>query len=78
MQHIRLGEVDIYIPDQGIDLLGLDVVHFLHCHFDLFLVCPDVHDEDKSIVIFNLFYGRLSCQRIFENLVVVKLVPWGP
>lgn len=38
-------------------------------------VSTDVNNEDKSVVVFNFLHCRLSCEGIFEDLVLVKLVP---
>lgn len=63
------------LPDQGIHFLGLNVIHFLHCILYLLFVSTDVNNEDKSVVVFNFLHCRLSCEGIFEDLVLVKLVP---
>ncbi|MFS7994441.1 hypothetical protein Hanom_Chr12g01106101 [Helianthus anomalus] len=64
------------IPDQSIDFLGLDIIHLLHCSFDLLLVGPDVNNENQSVVVFNLLHCRFCGQRVLENLIVVKLISW--
>lgn len=63
------------LPDQGIHFLGLDAIHFLYCILYLLFVSTDVNNEDKSVVIFNFLHCRLSCEGIFEDLILVKLVP---
>ena len=62
-------------PDQGVHFLGLDVIHFLHCILDLLLVSTQVNNENQSVVVFNLLHCRLSCERVFQNLIVIKLIP---
>lgn len=53
------------LPDQGIDFLYLDVIHFLHCIFYLLLVSMNVNNENKGIVVLNLLHCRLGRKRTF-------------
>jgi len=62
-------------PDQSVDLLRLDVIHLLNGCLDLLLVRLEVNDEDKGVVVFNLLHRRLSRKGVFEDLVLIKLVP---
>ncbi|WVZ01253.1 hypothetical protein V8G54_027322 [Vigna mungo] len=48
-------------PNQGVNFLGLNIVHLLHCVLDLLLVSPQVNNEYQSVVVFNLLHCGLSC-----------------
>ncbi|GIL82347.1 hypothetical protein Vretimale_11818, partial [Volvox reticuliferus] len=61
-------------PDQRIDLLGLNVVHAQHGILDLLLVGLKVNDEHQSVVVLNLLHRGLSCQRVLEDGILVKLL----
>jgi len=63
------------LPDQGVNFLGLDVIHFLHCILDLLLVCSKVNNENQSVVVLNLLHCRLSGKWVLQDLIMVKLVP---
>jgi len=63
------------IPDQGINLLGLNVVHFLDGVLDLLLISPDVDNKYQSVIIFDLLHGRLRGERILEHLIMVQFIP---
>lgn len=64
------------LPDQGIDFLGLNVIHFLHSSFDLLLVSTNVNNENQSVVVLNLLHSRFCSQWILENLIMVQFVSW--
>ena len=55
-------------PNQGVDLIALDVVHLLHSILDLALVCPHIHHEHEGVVVLNLLHGRLSGQGELQHL----------
>jgi hypothetical protein len=63
------------IPDQGINLLGLNVVHFLDGVLDLLLISPDVDNKHQSVIVFDLLHGRLRGERILEHLIMVQFIP---
>lgn len=63
-----------HIPDKSVDLLGLDVIHFLDGILDLFLVSTNVNYEDKCVVVFNLLHSRFSRKGILKNLVLIKFI----
>lgn len=70
-------DVQLKLPDQRVHFLGLDVIHLFHSILDLFLISANVHNENQSIVVLNLFHCRLSSQRVFKNLILVQLIPWS-
>ena len=41
------------------------------------LVCLDVTDEDKGVVVLNLLHGRLSGQGVLNDVVSIHAVPAG-
>ena len=43
-------------PNEGVDLDGLDVVQLLDGILDLALVGLDVNNENKCVVVLNLFH----------------------
>lgn len=65
------------LPDQGVNLLCLDVIHFLHCILNLFLISTQVNNEDQSVVILNFLHGWFSGEWELQDLVVIKFIPWG-
>ena len=67
--------IKILIPDQGIHFLGLNIIHLFNSILYLLLVGTNVNNENQSVVVFNFLHCRLSGERIFENLILVKLVP---
>lgn len=60
------------IPDQGVDLDGVDVVELLQGSLNLGLVRLDVDNEDESVVLLNLLHGALSVERVDDDLVLIK------
>lgn len=60
------------IPDQGVDLDGVDVVELLQGSLDLGLVGLDVDDEDEGVVLLNLLHGALSVERVDDDLVLIE------
>merc|ERR1719206_787289 len=63
--------------DQGVHLGDVDVVQLLNSRLDLMLVGLDVADEDKCVVIFNLFHGRLGSEGVLDDVISIHLVPLG-
>lgn len=61
-----------YIPDQGVDLDGVNVVELLQGALDLSLVGLDIDDEDKGVVLLNLLHGALSVERVDNDLVLIQ------
>jgi hypothetical protein len=43
----------------------------------LSLVCLDVDDEDKSVVLLNLLHGALGVERVNNDLVLIKTLLMG-
>ena len=66
-----------WLPDECVDLLGLNVIHLLHRTLDLLLVGADVDYENKGIVVLNFFHSRFRGQGILEYLVLIELVARG-
>lgn len=62
------------LPDKSINLRYINVIELFHCLFDLWLVRPQVHHEYQSVVILNLLHGRLCCQGVSYDGVMVHLV----
>lgn len=62
----------IIIPDQGVDLDGVNVVELLQGSLDLGLVGLDVDDEDQSVVLLNFLHGALGVERVDNDLVLVQ------
>lgn len=59
------------IPDQGVDLDGVDIILLLERILDLPLVRLGVDDEDEGVVLLDLLHGTLGVQRVQEDLVLV-------
>lgn len=60
------------IPDEGVDLDGVDVVELLQSLLDLGLVGLDVDDEDEGVVLLNLLHGALRVERVQDDLVLIE------
>lgn len=70
MSHPTKGE--LLLPDQGVDLDGVDVVELLQGLLDLGLVGLDVDDEDEGVVLLNLLHGALGVEGVDDDLVLVE------
>lgn len=62
-----------FLPDQGVDLDGVNVVQLLQSLLDLALVGLDIDDEDQGVVLLDLLHGALGVQRVEDGLVGVEL-----
>jgi hypothetical protein len=60
------------IPDEGVDLDGIDVVELLQRLLDLSLVGLDIDDEDEGVVLLNLLHGALGVERVNDDLVLIE------
>lgn len=60
------------LPDEGVDLDGVNVVKLLQGLLDLSLVCLDVDNEDKGVVLLDLLHGALGVQWVDDNLVLIE------
>jgi hypothetical protein len=60
------------VPDEGVDLDGVNVVQLLKSSLDLSLVRLDVHDEHQGVVLLDLLHGALRVQGIEDDLVGVE------
>lgn len=61
------------IPDQSVDLDGVNVVQLLKSSLDLALVGLDINNEDKGVVLLDLLHGGLGVQRVQDDLLSVEL-----
>jgi hypothetical protein len=61
-----------HIPDESVDLDGVDVVQLLEGLLDLLLVGADIANEDQSVVFLNLLHGALGVERVKDNLVLIE------
>lgn len=66
------GGVKGRIPDEGVDLNGVDVIQLLEGKLDLGLVGLDVDDEDEGVVLLNLLHGALGVERVHDDLVLIE------
>ena len=60
------------VPDQGVDLDGVNIVQLLESLLDLSLVCLDIHNEDEGVVLLDLLHGALSVERVDDNLAGIE------
>lgn len=60
------------IPDQGVDLDGVNVVELLEGQLDLGLVGLDVDNEDEGVVLLHLLHGALGVERVDDDLVLIE------
>lgn len=63
---------DKNVPDQGVDLDGVNVVELLQGELDLGLVGLDVDNEDKGVVLLHLLHGALGVERVDNDLVLIE------
>ena len=68
---------EVLIPDEGVNLDGLDVVELLEGLLDLALVGLDVDDEDKGVVFLDLLHGALGVKGVEDDLVRVETGAMG-
>lgn len=61
-----------YVPDQGVDLDGVNVVELLEGTLDLSLVGLDVDNEDEGVVLLHLLHGALGVEGVDDDLVLVE------
>ena len=71
------GGIDIplgvNVPDQGVDLDGVNIVQLLQSSLDLTLVGLDIDDEDEGVVLLDLLHGALGVKRVEDDLGSVEL-----
>jgi hypothetical protein len=60
------------IPDEGVDLDGVNVVELLESLLDLSLVGLDVNNEDEGVVLLDLLHGALGVERVDDDLVLIE------
>jgi hypothetical protein len=61
------------IPDEGVDLDGVNVVELLQGLLDLSLVGQSVDDEDQGVVLLDLLHGALGVERVDDDLVGIEM-----
>lgn len=57
-----------FLPDEGVELDGLDVVKSLESGLDLALVGLGVDDEDEGVVLLDHLHGALGVERVDDDL----------
>lgn len=62
-----------FVPDQGVDLDGGNVVQSLDSSLDLGLGGQHVSDEGQGVVLLNLLHGRLSGARRANHAELIQL-----
>ena len=62
----------IRIPDERVNLNGVDVVQLLEGHLDLALVCLHIDDEHQGVVLLSLLHGTLGVQGVEDDLAGVE------
>lgn len=65
------------LPDEGVDLDGVNVVELLEGKLDLGLVGLDIDDEDQGVLLLNLLQGTLGVERVDDDLVLVEAGSMG-
>lgn len=65
------------IPDESVDLEGINVIELLKRLLDLGLVGLDVDDEDEGVVLLNLLHGALGVERANDDLVLIEARKMG-
>lgn len=69
---IRIISAQRNIPDQGVDLDGVNVVELLESLLDLPLVRLDIHNKDQSVVLLNLLHRTLGVERVNDDLAGIE------
>lgn len=59
---------NLSVPDEGVELDGLDVVEGLKSSLDLALVGLGVDDEDEGVVLLDHLHGALGVERVDDDL----------
>ena len=73
----RRAQVPVGVPDEGVDLDGVNVVELLEGKLDLGLVGLDIDDEDQGVLLLNLLQGTLGVERVDDDLVLVEAGSMG-
>lgn len=60
------------LPDKSVDLDCVNVVELLESLFDLPLVCLDINDEHKGVVLLNHLHGTLGVERVYDDLAGIE------
>jgi len=64
--------IEVNVPDEGVDLDGIDIIQLLEGLLDLPLVRLDVDNEDKGVVLLNLLHRALSVERVDDDLAGIE------
>lgn len=62
------------LPDEGVDLDGVNIVELLDSILDLTLVGLEVDNEDQCVVLLNLLHGALGVEWVDDALELVEAV----
>jgi len=57
------------LPDEGVDLVGLDIVQGLNGLLYLSLVSGNINNEDQGVVLLDLLESSLSGQGVLDHIV---------
>jgi hypothetical protein len=60
------------VPDEGVDLNGIDIIKLLQGILNLSLVGQSVNNEHQSVVLLDLLHGALSVERVDDDLVGIE------
>ena len=63
-----------YKPDKGVNFGNINVVQFLHCDLNLWLIGSEVNNEYQCIGVFDFLHGRLGSEWVLDNCKLVKFV----
>lgn len=77
MQTYRVLVSNGRLPDEGVDLDGVNVVELLEGKLDLGLVGLNIDDEDQGVLLLNLLQGTLGVERVDDDLVLVEAGSMG-
>ena len=59
-------------PNQRVNLHAIHIVQFLQRLLDLPLVCLDIANEHKCIILLNLLHCALRIERVDDHFVMVE------
>jgi len=67
----NIGLLGAVGPDESVDLCGIDIIKLLDSILNLPLIGLDVNQEDKCVVLLNLFHGGLRVQRLSQDTILI-------
>lgn len=62
----------VSLPDESIDLDGVNVIELLQSLLDLSLVGFDVNNKNEGVVFLDLLHGTLGVERVDDDLVLIE------